>query len=216
MTNLTARGTTAIRTSSSQNTIHFDLFEPKQIKKMVPSFVGNHAIPLLLIAIVPPLTSSWIKVNLAILLLFILLSSAFLIFAKRLVVEFYLYMAFGFLISSINWLFLSLKFMELLRTESLVVMGVLYVGILLLTYIKRDNILKYANDRTKGNTVVYPVVAAAIGTIIGMLVTKTILVDIMAVLIGFGFAAIGFLFASSIILNCHRWILFRNKKERGI
>ncbi len=173
-----------------------NLFEPRRIRQLVGAAIYINLVLLLLIAFAPNHSSGWLKLNLIVMGPYILASIIFVIFARKLIIDFYLYLAFSILLFSLNCLFLGLAILVNSIQGLYIVFGIIYALALLVAFImcEKTMVMETEGVRSgKHKKEIFFVAIAAVGTSVGMLVSRTSSYDFGSFLAGlaFLFSAIG-------------------------
>lgn len=195
-----------------QDSYHINLFEPEQIRQLVPAFLGLYIIILLLIAFAPSHFSGWLLINLIIFIPYIAASIVIGLHSRKYIADFFLYMAFSTLIISLNFLALGLRLMSLFTLKSAIVVGLLYLGVLLTMFNLRIKLLLLETRNVKHGRyykIAFPITASAIGASLGLTISRTLPDNFSALIGGFAFLSAAFLFESGIIQIFYKWLLLK-------
>lgn len=193
-----------------------NLIEPKRIRSLALSSMLLILLSLLFVTLMPPATESWLRIILAVMLPYTLLSLVFIAFPRRFTVEAFMYGAITILLFSIICLVLGLRLMAIFTIKPLIAVGFLYVLALLAMFLRREKIFKDTVDSPNGSIASYPLIAAAIGTSIGMLISKTLPANLTAAIAGITFIALAAICELGVIIAFYKYFLIKKSEKTSV
>ena len=201
----------------NKNEFMINIFEPKQIRTLVPSFFFISIIILLMIALFEPRTPMLVINELVIFAIYFVISLVFVLMAKKLVVEFYLFMSLSVFYLSVNFILLGLKISGLISSTVMIIFVVLYMVTLLVMFISRYKVLNVETENIRygknSKMTAFTVAVGSLGSFIGMMMQRTLSYNMGAVIVGVVSIIIGFIFEIAIIHNFYKWLILKNRRK---
>lgn len=198
-----------VTVKDGENTFQINLIEPKKVRSLALSSILLVLLSLLFVTLMPPATESWLKLNLAIMVPYILLSLIFIVFPRRFAVEFFLYGSLTILLFSIICLVLGLRLMDLFSIKPTITVGFLYILVLPVMFLRRKKIFEGAAGSPNGSIISYPLIAAAIGTSIGMLISRTFPAHLTLAIAGIAFIVLAAVCELGAIISLYKYLLIK-------
>lgn len=134
-----------VTVKDGENTYRINLlFGPEEIRLLTISYLGCGILFPLFSGVLPPALPKWMPLSYLVLMVpFTIISILFVVYAKKLIVEFWLYMSFGSFLLAANLLVFGLKIFKLFTIKFFVIYGLLYLATLTLILAVRFKLLSH-------------------------------------------------------------------------